>query len=250
MLDEIVRRAPSNLAALIERARIAARRRDEPRLATLAASVHPAVRIVDAAGARAVQVVRERRRRAAIRRCGSGDDVSAQRSGPGAGVSREPDGRAHADRADRRTLRSISRVDAAARAAVTGGPVDYVMLRKPRAATPRRRCSRCFRRSKPPRSLCRRRDKSSRGWTDQAPRGRFRRVAAGSGPPSASSLVALDWNHDFRTDIVMAGRGGVRAAVTGSRRAASSTRPTRLRPEQRRLGRCVRRLGCGHRDGR
>ena len=32
LLDEIVRRAPNNLAALIERARIAARRRDEPRL--------------------------------------------------------------------------------------------------------------------------------------------------------------------------------------------------------------------------
>ena len=32
LLDEIVRRAPNNLAALIERARIAARRRDEMRL--------------------------------------------------------------------------------------------------------------------------------------------------------------------------------------------------------------------------
>src|SRR4029434_3737708 len=34
LLDEIVRRAPNNLAALIERARIAARRRDEARLRT------------------------------------------------------------------------------------------------------------------------------------------------------------------------------------------------------------------------
>jgi len=32
LLDEIVRRAPNNLAALVERARIAARRRDEPRI--------------------------------------------------------------------------------------------------------------------------------------------------------------------------------------------------------------------------
>ena len=29
-------------------------------------------------------------------------------------------------------------------------------------------------------------------------------------PSSANALVALDWNHDFRTDIVMAGRGGLR----------------------------------------
>jgi tetratricopeptide (TPR) repeat protein len=28
--------------------------------------------------------------------------------------------------------------------------------------------------------------------------------------PSPSALVALDWNHDFRTDVVMAGRGGLR----------------------------------------
>jgi tetratricopeptide (TPR) repeat protein len=31
--------------------------------------------------------------------------------------------------------------------------------------------------------------------------------------PSGSALAALDWNHDFRTDIVMAGRGGVRLLV-------------------------------------
>jgi tetratricopeptide (TPR) repeat protein len=31
-----------------------------------------------------------------------------------------------------------------------------------------------------------------------------------SGAPSSSALATLDWNHDFRTDIVMAGSGGVR----------------------------------------
>jgi tetratricopeptide (TPR) repeat protein len=30
------------------------------------------------------------------------------------------------------------------------------------------------------------------------------------GSPESPALVALDWNHDFRTDIVTAGRGGVR----------------------------------------
>ena len=35
-------------------------------------------------------------------------------------------------------------------------------------------------------------------------------AADGSVPPSSSALVALDWNHDFRTDIVMAGSGGLR----------------------------------------
>ena len=73
-----------------------------------------------------------------------------------------------------------------------------------------------FRRSKlrrfsllPTRRIFRRLDGSGATWP----------FPSGSGgsldPPSASALVALDWNHDFRTDIVMAGRGGVRAAVAG-----------------------------------
>lgn len=32
-------------------------------------------------------------------------------------------------------------------------------------------------------------------------------------PVSGSSLVALDWNHDFKTDLAIAGRGGVRLLV-------------------------------------
>ena len=35
-------------------------------------------------------------------------------------------------------------------------------------------------------------------------------AGASGAPPSDSSLLALDWNHDFRTDLVLAGRGGLR----------------------------------------
>jgi len=36
------------------------------------------------------------------------------------------------------------------------------------------------------------------------------RGGVSSVPPSANALAALDWNHDFRTDLVLAGSGGVR----------------------------------------
>ena len=35
-------------------------------------------------------------------------------------------------------------------------------------------------------------------------------------PPSGSSLLPLDWNHDFRTDLVLAGDGGVRLLLQGA----------------------------------
>ena len=34
-------------------------------------------------------------------------------------------------------------------------------------------------------------------------------------PPSGSSLLPLDWNHDFRTDLVLAGAGGLRLLLQG-----------------------------------
>ncbi len=34
--------------------------------------------------------------------------------------------------------------------------------------------------------------------------------AAGDDTPSAHAVLALDWNHDFRSDLILAGRGGVR----------------------------------------
>ena len=42
----------------------------------------------------------------------------------------------------------------------------------------------------------------------------FAGAAAGkSDPPSANAVAALDWNHDFRTDLVMASGGGLRLLV-------------------------------------
>ena len=35
-------------------------------------------------------------------------------------------------------------------------------------------------------------------------------------PPSGSSLLPLDWNHDFRTDLVLAGAGGLRLLLQGA----------------------------------
>ena len=43
-------------------------------------------------------------------------------------------------------------------------------------------------------------------------------------PPSGSSLLPLDWNHDFRTDLVLAGAGGLRLLLQGRGRACSPTR--------------------------
>jgi tetratricopeptide (TPR) repeat protein len=40
-------------------------------------------------------------------------------------------------------------------------------------------------------------------------------------PPPSGALVALDWNHDFRTDIVMAGQGGLRLLLQDAQGAFS-----------------------------
>ena len=38
---------------------------------------------------------------------------------------------------------------------------------------------------------------------------------AGGAPPAGRGLLALDWNHDFRTDLVVAGAGGLRLLLQG-----------------------------------
>jgi tetratricopeptide (TPR) repeat protein len=42
-------------------------------------------------------------------------------------------------------------------------------------------------------------------------------VSGGGGSSDPPALVALDWNHDFRTDVVTAGRGGVRVFLQDER---------------------------------
>ena len=46
-----------------------------------------------------------------------------------------------------------------------------------------------------------------------APEGPYEFPGGAAAPASASALLALDWNHDFRTDLVLAGRDGVRLLV-------------------------------------
>jgi Tfp pilus assembly protein PilF len=48
-------------------------------------------------------------------------------------------------------------------------------------------------------------------------------------PPSGHGLVALDWNHDFRTDLLLAGRGGVRLLLqdAGGRFADATAQASR-----------------------
>ena len=75
--------------------------------------------------------------------------------------------------------------------------------------------------------------------------GRFRLVAAGlQRPPSSSAVATLDWNHDFRTDLVMAGPGGVRLLLQDEngivRRCDGQS--VRRRASHRRCVRCVGRL--------
>lgn len=40
--------------------------------------------------------------------------------------------------------------------------------------------------------------------------------ASGAPPPAGPSLAALDWNHDFRMDLALAGPGGVRLLLQGA----------------------------------
>ena len=69
-------------------------------------------------------------------------------------------------------------------------------------------------------------------------------------PVSAHGLLALDWNHDFRIDLVA---GGTRRRPAARCRAKAARSPTRRRRAGRRRcvrGRCVRRLGRRRRNGR
>lgn len=48
---------------------------------------------------------------------------------------------------------------------------------------------------------------------------------AGASPPGAASLLPLDWNHDFRSDLLLAGGGGVRLLVQNSDGTLSDRTP-------------------------
>ena len=216
LLDEIVRRAPNNLAALIERARIAARRRDEARLRTSLDVLRPlssswpqqaleqfkafesAVqekRFDDVA--RATTFLRNvlapvpafRESLTAVR---TPTELIAEPFDRFVALMTPPALPSPADPSISYSEESAGS-DAAALLAVFPTIEDAPILFATDATNLRRL------------------DGSNAVWPLPLRRG------GPSGPPgsarsapSVNALVALDWNHDFRTDIAMAGSGGMR----------------------------------------
>jgi len=213
LLDEIVRRAPNNLAAIIERARIAARRRDQARLRTSLDVLAPLsatwpqqaleqfkafqgaveeMRFDDIA--RAATFLRNvlapvpafRESLAAVR---TPTELIAEPFGRFIALATPP---AQPSPPDASITFATEAADSDAAAAlltlfptIEDAPVLF-------AADATR---------------LKRLDGSGATWP----------LPSGSGgplgppaAPSVNALVALDWNHDFRTDIVMGGRGGIR----------------------------------------
>jgi hypothetical protein len=212
LLDEVVQGAPSNLAALVERARISARRRDEGRLQgslealrPLSASWSPQALEQFAAFESAVK---ERRFDDAVRATtfmrnvlapvpAFRESLAAVRT-PTELIA-EPFDRFIAlmpppvrpSAADRSITYSAEPAGSAAATAVfTVFPsIDAAPLLFAVDATNLRQL-----------------DGAGATWP-------FAGAGGGAGPPSPNAVVALDWNHDFRNDIVMAGGGGLRLLV-------------------------------------
>jgi hypothetical protein len=213
LLDEIVRRAPNNLAALIERARIAGRRHDEMRLrssrealATLSGAWPPQVleqfkAFESAVGekrfddvARTATFLRNvlapvpafRESLAAVR---TPTELIAEPFGRFLALVSPPVQPSPADPSIAYVAEAAGDVTASALLAVfptiEASPILFAT-----DATNLRRLDRP-------------------GGTWPFP---FRRGGSSDPPslPSPNALVALDWNHDFRTDVVIAGRAGLR----------------------------------------
>ncbi len=223
LLDDIVRRAPNNLAAIIERARIAARRRDQARLRTsldvlapLSASWPQQAREQFKAFESAVEEMRfDEAARATTFLRNVLAPVPAFRESLAAvrtptELIAEPFGRfialatppAQPSPADASITFAADAADGDAAAAlftlfptIEDAPVLF-------AADATR---------------LKRLDGSGATWPFPASgKTTAGRPASGNVAadklegPSSNALVALDWNHDFRTDIVMGGHGGIR----------------------------------------
>ena len=67
---------------------------------------------------------------------------------------------------------------------------------------------------------------------------------------SASGLLPLDWNHDFRMDLVTAGRGGVRLLVQADDGTFADATAKAAGAGAAAVTDCVRRLDRRRRDGR
>jgi tetratricopeptide (TPR) repeat protein len=223
LLDEIVRRAPNNLAALVERARIAARRRDEPRIRSSLEALTP---LSTAWSAQALEQFKAFER--AVNEMRFDDVVRATTF-----------------------LRNVLAPVPAFRESLTAvrtpieliaEPFDRFLALTPPIAQPAppdpsivytmeaagddaaTALLALFATIESPPTLfaadamsLRRLDGSTTTWPFPSRRG---------GPPTVSALVALDWNHDFRADILMGGRGGLRLLLQDDKGGFTDATPT------------------------
>ena len=218
LLDEIVRRAPNNLAALIERARIAARRRDEARLRSSQEALTPLsstwsqqaleqfqafqsavdeMRFEDVA--RATTFLRNvlapvpafRESLIAVR---TPTELIAEPFDRFVALVPPPAQPSLADPSITFTAEAADNDAAAALLTVFPTIEDAPVLFAADA------------------TRLKRLDGSGATWPFPARRGASLDAPAvnSADQPSPNALVALDWNHDFRADIAMGGAGGIR----------------------------------------
>jgi tetratricopeptide (TPR) repeat protein len=209
LLDEIVRRAPANLAALVERARIAARRGDEVRVRSSREALAP------------------------LSNGWSPQALEQFKAFQGAIDARRFDDVARATTFLRNVLAPVPAFRESLAAVRTpteliAEPFDRFLALVPPPAQPSPSDPSISFSSAPAgtdaavallavfptlegspilfaadATSLRRLDGSGASWPFPSRRG------ASSAEPSPSGLVSLDWNHDFRNDILMGGRGGL-----------------------------------------
>jgi hypothetical protein len=184
LLDEIVRRAPGNLAALIERARIAGRRQDEARLRSSRDALAPL------SGAWSEQAIEQFKNFDSAVNDRRFDDVVRATTFLRNVLAPVP--------AFRESLAAVRTPTE-----LIAEPFDRFLAMQPPPVQP----------APPDPSISFTAEAAGAEETSavvpvfptiEAPPTLF------AAPPSSNALATLDWNHDFRTDIVMAGPGGVR----------------------------------------
>lgn len=184
LLDEIVRRAPGNLAALIERARIAGRRQDDARLQASRDALAPL------SGSWSEQAMEQFKSFESALDQKRFDDVVRATTFLRNVLAPVP--------AFRESLSAVRTPTE-----LIAEPFDRFLAMQSPPAQP----------APPDPSISFRAEAGGAERTSavvplfptiEAPPTLF------SAPSSSNALATLDWNHDFRTDIVMAGPGGVR----------------------------------------
>ncbi len=183
LLDEVVRRAPGNLAALIERARIAGRRQDEARLRASRDALAP---LSAAWPEQAMEQFKAFQSAVDEKRF---DDVVRATTFLRNVLAPVP--------AFRESL-----ADVRTPTELIAEPFDRFLAMQPPPAQPA-----------PPDPSIAFTSEAAGAEQTSAVVALFPTIEAAptlyAAPPSSKAVATLDWNHDFRTDIVTAGPGGV-----------------------------------------